>query len=1018
MKLKFKNQQYQLDATQSVIDCFLGQPKETRRDLVYRREMVSRDKGSMFEHDTNIDEFISHSNQKILIPDYELRKNITDVQRRNEIQCDEKKNLTDFSIEMETGTGKTYVFTKTMYELYENYGWSKYIIMVPSIAIREGIRKSLETTEEHFFEQYKKKIRYFVYDSNNSSNIVNIQSFAEDTNINVMIINHQAFNSRSEAARRIYMELDELASLKPIDLIKSVNPILILDEPQKIGGKTEQALEEFNPLFKLRYSATHKKDKEYNKIYRLDAVDAYNQKLVKKIYVKGIEVVNDSSIDTYMYLDSIVLSDKKDPIAKLEIQTKTASGVKKVLRNIDKGTNLYDISGGLTEYKGYVVSEINCMGENNKIVFTNGKELEVGKIVGNIDPKHIARIQIRETIKSHIEKERELYKQGIKVLSLFFIDEVAKYKYYEESIPLKGEYALIFEEEYEKVLREEFNFIDQEYQEYLKSFETKDIHAGYFSIDKKGQEIDKIDDKREGISFDVDAYNLIMKDKERLLSLQEPVRFIFSHSALREGWDNPNIFQICTLKRSQSDMSKRQEIGRGLRICVNNNGERMDTSVLEDSFHNINKLTVIPSESYEKFASELQTEILKTLSERPKHFKFETIHEKELRNEEGEEFKFTQNEVIKLLNFKKEKGYAIEDEEYKITEKFYEDLKDDNLEIPVFLKNFKKEYINLMKNLFARPEKMVHNADANIRSLKLNENFEKEEFKALWNKINIKTVYEVDFDTEKLIENSVDAINKKLVIAKPIIKVSGAEQRDEISDETLKQGTSFVREKDSTYMLSDYATSSTRYDLIGEISKETALTRKTIVEILQKILPAKFDLFKENPEEFIRKVSNLINEEKAILVIKGITYHKIEERYDNTVFVTNNINANLGINAFDVKKNIYDYLITDSNIEREFGKELELAEEVVVYAKLPNGFKIPTPVGNYTPDWAIVLEKEDIKHIYFIAETKGTTTNIQLRPIEQARIECAEKHFQTITDGKVKYKLVSTYSDLREAISS
>ena len=400
-----------------------------------------------------------------------------------------------------------------MYELNEKYGWSKFIIMVPSIAIREGIKKSLEITQEHFQEQYKKKIRFFVYDNSNSSNIANIRAFSDDSNLQVMIINHQAFNSttsqRSQAARRIYAELDEIGSLRPIDVIKSTRPILILDEPQKIGEKTEKTLEEFNPLFKLRYSATHKKDKEYNKIYKLDAVDAYNQKLVKKIYVKGVELINDRSIDTYMYLDTIDISEKRDPIAKLEILEKSSTGTRKVLRRVKPGVNLFELSKGLAEYKGYVVSEINCMGDNNKVMFTNGKEISVGQAVGEIDGKHIARLQIRETIKSHFKKERQLYKMGVKVLSLFFIDKVANYKFYEEGNPLKGEYADIFEEEYNKIFEEEVNFIDEEYQKYLNSFETERIHAGYFSIDKKGQEIDSSGNNE---TEDVNTYDLIILD--------------------------------------------------------------------------------------------------------------------------------------------------------------------------------------------------------------------------------------------------------------------------------------------------------------------------------------------------------------------------------------------------------------------------------------------------------------------------------------------------------------------------
>jgi len=556
MKLKFKQQQYQTDAVMSIVNCFEGQRNGNRKDLI-ARHIKTIDKGSLFEK-TIEEEIISFGNHNITLTETERRNNIRKVQRQNDINYTDNIGLDDFTIEMETGTGKTYTYIKTMYELNEKYGWSKFIIMVPSIAIREGVQKSFEMTSDHFQEQYKKKIRYFVYNSSNSSNIANINMFASDDSIQVMIINYQAFNAKGTANRRIYEELDELQSRKPIDVIKSVRPILIIDEPQKFGDKTEELFDEFRPLFTLRYSATHKKGKEYNKVYRLDAIDAYNQKLVKKINVKGIELLNNKSEDTYLFLDSVDISQKHDPIARMEIEIKSQIGVKRTLRKFKAGDNLFDLSGGLEQYKGYTISEIDSRYEAyDKVFFTNGVEIAVGQAFGDIDDEYITRIQVRETIRSHFEKEKELNKLGIKVLSLFFIDEVAKYKYYEGSNAYKGNYALMFEEEYNKLVNEYRDLINDNYRNYLDSFDTGKIHSGYFSIDKKGHEIDStINDKKEQLSFDEDAYDLIMKDKERLLSLEEPVRFIFSHSALREGWDNPNIFQICTLKRSNSEISK------------------------------------------------------------------------------------------------------------------------------------------------------------------------------------------------------------------------------------------------------------------------------------------------------------------------------------------------------------------------------------------------------------------------------------------------------------------------------
>ena len=636
MKLKFKQQQYQTDAINAVVNCFLGQKKDNRRDLL-ARYIKTINEETLFEKKEQV-EVISFGNHPITLTESERRKNIREVQRKNDINYTDNAGLNDFTIEMETGTGKTYTYIKTMYELNKEYSWSKFIVMVPSIAIREGVQKTFEITQDHFQELYHKKIRFFVYNSANSSNIANINTFASDNSIQVMIINYQAFNAKSSANRKIFMELDELQSRRPIDVIKSVRPILIIDEPQKFGDKTESLFKEFNPLFTIRYSATHKKNKEYNKIYRLDAIDAYNQRLVKRINVRGIEILYNKAETTYLFLDSVDISQKHDPEARMEIEVKSSTGTKRKLMKIKAGDNLYVKSGGLAEYKGYVVSEIDGRYDQyDKVLFTNGEEIAVGQATGDVDEEHIIRIQIRETIRSHFEKEKELFKMGIKVLSLFFIDEVAKYKYYEDGVALKGEYAKIFEEEYIKALNDYRNIIDEDYREYLDSFDTGKIHAGYFSIDKKGHEIDsKINDKKEYLSFDEDAYDLIMKDKERLLSLNEPVRFIFSHSALREGWDNPNIFQICTLKHSNSEISKRQEIGRGLRICVNNNGDRMDSQVLENNFFNINTLTVIASESYDSFAKALQTEMSESLSSRPKNFVPEYFINKVLINENGE----------------------------------------------------------------------------------------------------------------------------------------------------------------------------------------------------------------------------------------------------------------------------------------------------------------------------------------------------------------------------------------------
>lgn len=1024
MKLKFKKQQYQEDAALSVVKCFEGQTNGTRRDLLDRRHYI-RNEGTIWEEEVDED-VISFGNKKIELLSNELRKNIRNVQKQNNLDYTDNVGFMNYSIEMETGTGKTYTYIKTMYELNKAYGWSKFIVIVPSIAIREGVLKSFQITEEHFQELYKKKIRYFVYNSNNSSNIANINNFAEDNSIQVMIMNYQAFNTKSKGNRRIYEELDELQSRKPIDVIKSTNPILIVDEPQKMG-KTEDLLNEFNPLFILRYSATHKEKFKYNMIYRLDAVDSYNQKLVKKINVKGIELLHNKSEDTYLYLDRVEIS-KSDPVAYMEIETKSSTGVTKRIKKIRKNDRLFELSGGLEEYRNYTVLNIDARNSSyDKVSFTNGFEITTGQVVGDAEEDYMSRIQIRETIKSHFEKEREYYKKGIKVLSLFFIDEVAKYKVYDENRKAhNGEYAKIFEEEYNNIYNEYYNSIDEDYKKYLNKLNGKKVHSGYFSVDKKASKgltdnelvyIDsKIDDKKEGTSSDEDAYNLIMKDKERLLSLDEPVRFIFSHSALREGWDNPNIFQICTLKKSNSEISKRQEIGRGLRICVNSNGDRMDYRELEDDFFNINNLTVIASESYDSFAKALQSEISENLS-RKSYDKFEQkiFIDRELVNQDGKSLPIDETIVNKIYRDFMKNDYI--DDNDNITYKLREDIANNTISIPEVMQEHSEEYIKLIKSLFTETKIEIGNANKNnISNLKLNDNFYKKEFQDLWNKINVKSIYEVDFDSNELIEKSIKALNDKLVISKMRVRITEGEQRNTMSVSQLKNDDAMIALKESTEVYNDFVPVSTKYDLIGSVASDTGLTRHTIIEILKNIRQEVFEQFKYNPEEFIRKASNLINDEKATTIIDGITYNKTNDKYENEIFTNNNLSGKLGVNALEVKKHIYDYVITDSDVEMEFAKKLEQGE-VTIYAKLPNGFKIRTPFGNYNPDWAIVLDNKVFKYIYFIAETKGSMKSAQLKGAEKGKIECAKKHFKSISDGNVKYGVVDSYQSLIDILT-
>ncbi len=1009
MKLQFKQQQYQADATMAVVRCFEGQSKGLRKEIVGRKTI---DHG-LFGTKIKVDEIFS--NKKLELAESDILKNVQILQKEQGLKTVNRLDGLNFTIEMETGTGKTYVYTKTMYELNKHYGWNKFIIMVPSVAIREGVHKSLEITAEHFQEIYGKKIRFSIYNTKNKSNLINIKSFADTSNIEVIIMNYQAFARTSKESLKIYQKLDAIQSEKPIDIIKRARPILIIDEPQRFGEKAEKIFtdREFDHLFTLRYSATHKRD--FNKIYRLDAIDAYNQKLVKKISVKGIEVVGNSGTNSYLFLDRIQISTNKDPVAYLELEVKQTSGLSKKIRQIKEKDDLFVFSNELQQYKGFTVKEIN--GKTNTVTFTKDVSLSVGQATGDVDEKHVRRIQIRETIKTHIEKERIMFSKGIKVLSLFFIDEVVKYRDYAAS-DQKGTYAKVFEEEYKQAISQ-LSLFEEDYNKYLTSHNVDDIHKGYFSIDKKGNFVDSKEKKGESGSDDVSAYDLIMKNKEILLGLSEPTRFIFSHSALREGWDSPNVFQICTLKHSQSTISKRQEIGRGLRICVNSHGDRMDSSVLEGEFFDVNKLTVVASESYDAFARDLQNEIVESLSERPVKLTIDVLNDLVLNNDKGEKFVFDNQTSMDLIFDLKTKGYV--NENYQITDVLIKDIADKKYKVQEKLKGFENQVAELMTNIYTTANfKATENENENNINealLKPNDNFAKKEFQDLWKKIKVKTVYEVDFDSEELIKKSTESINKNLTVKKILVNITLGEQQDKIDESSLKSGESMKKQKNITEK-ADSLLGSLKYDLVAEIAKETNLIRRTIVKILQNLSIDTFHNFKVNPESFIHGVVNLINSEKAATLINNIVYSKTDQSYDDSIFTINNFKGSLADNILEVKKHVHDYVKTDSKIERDFAKALE-TEDVLVYAKLPRGqkgFQIPTPVGNYSPDWAIVFDTDKYKYVYFIAETKGSMESLQLKEIEQKKISYAKKHFEALGHTDIKYDVIDSYQSLRDKI--
>ena len=1045
MKFQFKIQQYQTDAVDAVVQVFNGQRKYERTS--YLRDVGSRQYEQVqmnllaADGDIPVEDLMNDSgyrNAGVELSDEALLKNIRRLQTFNNIKLSSEL-VKDFGccsldIEMETGTGKTYVYIKTMFELNKRYGWSKFIVVVPSIAIREGVKKSFEITAEHFMEQYGKKARFFVY---NSSNLTQLDNFSASAGINVMIINTQAFAASMNedknvegrkgdaAARIIYSKRDEFGSRKPIDVIAANRPIIIMDEPQKMGGEvTQKAIKRFNPLFALNYSATHAK--QHNLVYVLDALDAYNKRLVKKIEVKGFEVKNFRGTDSYLYFEQILLSPKDPPKARLEFEIGYQKSINRETRKVGVGDDLYYLSQEMEQYKGYTISEIDPF--RGTLTFTNGEVISVGEVRGDVSETDMRRIQIRETILSHFEKEEALYNKGIKTLSLFFIDEVAKYRQYDaDGNEVLGEYGQIFEQEYISVLNDYITMFDTPYQKYLRSTcsNVSAVHKGYFSIDKKtGRSINSKLGRGTDFSDDISAYDLILKNKERLLSFEEPTRFIFSHSALREGWDNPNVFQICTLKHSDSNTAKRQEVGRGLRLCVNQAGNRMDAESCGDAVHDINMLTVIASESYKDFVGGLQTDIKDVLYERPTKATMQYFEGKTVMVN-GQPLTIDARQARSIYRYLLKNDYI--DDNDKVTDAYRDDLANNCLApLPLDVQELAEGVHMLIQGVFDESvlKDMVKNAhETKLRDNPLNDNFYKKEFQTLWNYINHKYAYTVEFDSKELIQKSIAAIDDKLYVSQLQYTTTTGAQKTDMNEYELERGASFGAVKTRTQTLRHAETSQVKYDLIGKVAEGTVLTRRTVAAILSGIQLEKFYMFRNNPEEFITKVIRLIKEQKATMIVEHISYNQIEGQYDSAIFTAEK-NAQPFDKAFRAQKAIQDYVFTDGyaangeSVERKFVTDLDAAAEVVVYAKLPKGFSIPTPVGNYSPDWAIAFQEGSVKHIFFIAETKGTMESMNLKPVEQAKLACAKRLFNNISTSHVRYSAVNSYQELLNVIPS
>ena len=1053
MRLRFKVQQYQTDATDAVCDAFEGQPNQGA--AAYLRDLgtlpVHEGMGTLFGAGAiqqGMEE--GYANAPVRLTDAELLSNIRRVERRNQLEesettCRDMDGIAcHLDVEMETGTGKTYVYTKTMLELNRRYGWCKFIVVVPSVAIREGVKKSLEATEQHFFERYGKRVNAFVYDSDRLNEL---DSFAQSSDVSCMIINMQAFNAsmkegaNNKAARIIFDERDDFGSRRPIDVIAAMRPIVILDEPQKMGKKgsaTQKGIALFRPLFVLGYSATHRE--RHDLVYSLDALDAYNQRLVKRIEVKGFRLKNMRGTDAYLFLRQILVTKNRPPVAVIEYKRMSASGkVGKATGRFGEGDSIYDASGStkLEAYRDYQIAGDGIVpgsdGRPGHVRFLNGVEIEEGTVYNDSALEDMQRVQIRETIRSHLEKEQALFRRGIKCLSLFFIDEVAKYRDVTGNGATVG-YGKVFEEEYEAAVEDRLahptldDQADPSYLEYLKRDTAHQVHDGYFSIDKKGHAVESKREKKaeaaEGIGINDDdagrGYDLILKDKERLLSLDEPVRFIFSHSALREGWDNPNIFQICTLKESGSETSKRQEVGRGMRLCVDQDGVRQDAQLLgEDEVQRVNVLTVIASESYETFVRDLQSDIRSTLRARPQKVEADFFSGRTL-EVDGEEVSFSAADSKAIYKYLINNDLI--DEADRPSDAFRDMVSEGKFqanamhELPEGLndESHAKAIEALLRGVYDPHalDGMVQQAQEKVtENAIVRENFGRSEFRELWDRISRRHSYTVSFDDGELERKAVARINKDLAVSRLQYTMTAGAQRREGGREELASGRSFVAERSETHDVDEAASPvDVTYDLVGEVASAAQITRASAARILSAISPQVFSLYKVNPEEFIKRAGGLILSEKAAMVVEHIEYHETDRSYDTAIF-TSRMPDNAS-KAYEASKNVQRFVFPDSQGERKFAEDLDAADEVVVYAKLPRAFQIPTPVGNYAPDWAIAFKRGSVRHVFFVAETKGTMDTMEISGVEKAKIRCAEKLFDEASTSDVRYHQVADYDDL------
>lgn len=1002
MKMQFNPElDFQHDAVCSVVDLFEGQ-ETCRTNFTVAAVDVPSDDGQStlaFGSDLGV-------GNRLRLLDDDILANLRGIQLRNALPVSEKLGDLNFTVEMETGTGKTYVYLRTIFELNRKYGFTKFIMVVPSVAIKEGVHKTLQMTEDHFKGLYDNtQYDYFVYDS---QKLGQVRNFATSDYIQIMVINIDAFRrsfkdpAKEDKANIIHRPHDRMTGNKPIEFIQATHPIVIIDEPQSVDttDKSSEAIASLNPLCTLRYSATHV-DK-HHMVYKLDAVDAFERKLVKQIEVAGIDV-QDSHNKAYIKL--LKVDNKKSPItAQLELDVQQRNGeVKRKKKTVKAGQDLLEVSGGRSVYEGYIIDDIYCEKGNEYISFTSQDDIvRLNEVAGDVDEDQYKQLQIRKTIEAHLDKELQLRPQGIKVLSLFFIDRVANYRQYDdEGKRADGKYAVMFEEEYAKAIKKPkydvlFEGLDRETA-------ASGVHDGYFSIDKKkvaGQPVEMFKDSTgEGkTKADESTYHLIMRDKESLLSFDSKLKFIFSHSALREGWDNPNVFQICTLNETGSVIKKRQEIGRGLRIAVNQDGERVHG-------FEVNRLTVMANESYEDFAQKLQKEI-----EQDEGIRFGVI-EKHLfasvvLDASKPEIEYLGTEKSKqLFEYLQEKGYI--DSKGKVQDELRKALANDEVELPEDVKEQSDQILRLLKKVSGKLN--IRDADK-AEVVKLNKAiYLGEEFRELWNRIKYRTTFRVDFDADALVKKCASDIAKQLIVGKARFVYRTGRLAIERSGVETDEGNESVHVYDAT----DFEVP----DIVSFLQNETHLTRRSIVEILTT--SGRLSDFKNNPQKFIEQVTALIKNQMQLFIVDGIKYQRIGEDaiYAQQLFQNEELRGYLDQNMLPSDKSVYEHVVYDSDVEEAFAGAFERADEVKVYAKLPAWFKIETPLGTYNPDWAVVIEIDGQERLYFVVETKGSLFSGDLRAREKAKIDCGREHFKAL-DTEIGFAVANDYDRFTEQAMS